>query len=141
MYSNEEWKFRTIASKLTHNFLIDDNKFPDWDNWSNIITDVGNHLTRKEMVQLNRYMKNDTKFLFTKNQVRNFVDFIPYMVFDNYFVCPCSIVTEHAYFPPFKIARPISYFKCKSTIILKENSELLYHLKPLIDIITFYIFG
>ena len=29
IYNNEEWKFRTITSKLTHRFLIDDNKFPD----------------------------------------------------------------------------------------------------------------
>ena len=29
IYSNEECKFRTIASNLTHQFLIDDNKFPD----------------------------------------------------------------------------------------------------------------
>ena len=55
------------------------------------------------------------------------------MVFDNYFVCPCSIVTEHAYFPPFKIARPISYFKCESTVIFKDTSELLSHLKPLVE--------
>ena len=27
IYSNEEWKFKIIASKLTHIFLIDDNKF------------------------------------------------------------------------------------------------------------------
>ena len=29
IYSNEEWKFKTIASNVTHNVLIDDNKFPD----------------------------------------------------------------------------------------------------------------
>ena len=111
IYSNEDWKFRTIASKLTNKCLIDDKKFPDWDNWSNIITDVGNHLNRKETSQLNRYIKNETKFLFTKTQFRNFVDFIPYMAFEYYFVCPCSIFTEHAYLPPFKVARPILYFK------------------------------
>ena len=66
IYSNEDWKFRIIASKLTNIFLIDDNKFPDWDNWSNIITDVGNHLNRKEKMQLNRNIINETKFLFTK---------------------------------------------------------------------------
>ena len=32
IYSNEKWRFKTIASNLTHTFLIDDNKFPDWDN-------------------------------------------------------------------------------------------------------------
>ena len=31
-YSNEELKFKTIASNLTHKVLIDNNKFPDWDN-------------------------------------------------------------------------------------------------------------
>ena len=66
IYSNEDWKFRIIASKLTNKFLIDDDKFPDWDNWFNIITDVGNHLNRKEKMQLNRNIKNETKFLFTK---------------------------------------------------------------------------
>ena len=86
IYSNEIWTFRTIASKLTNNFLIDDKKSPDWDNWSNIITDVGDHLNSKETVQLNRYIKNETKFFFTKTQFRNFVDFIPYMAFNNYFV-------------------------------------------------------
>ena len=55
------------------------------------------------------------------------------MAFDNYFVCPCSIVTELAYFPPFKIARPISYFKYESTVIFKDTSELLSHLKPLVE--------
>ena len=54
IYSNKEWKFRTIASNPTHNFLIDDNKFSDWDNWSNLITDVKTHLTCKEKVQLMR---------------------------------------------------------------------------------------
>ena len=133
MYSNEDWKFRIIASKLTNQFLIDDTKFPDWNNWSNIITDVGNHFDRTETLQIKRNIKNDNKFLFTKSQFRKFVDFIPYMVFDNYFVCPCSIVTENAYCPPFKIARPISYFKCKSTIIFKDISELLSHLKPHVE--------
>ena len=31
-YSNEEWKFKTIASNLTHEVSIDNNKFTDWDN-------------------------------------------------------------------------------------------------------------
>ena len=55
------------------------------------------------------------------------------MAFDNYFVCLCSIFTKHAYFPPFKIARSILYFKCESTIIFKDTSELLSHLKPLVE--------
>ena len=92
-------------------------------------------------MQLKKCITNDTKFLFDKTQFKNFVDIIPYMAFDNYFVCQRSRITEHIYLTPFNITRSITYFKCKSTIILKENSELLYHLKPLIDIITFYIFG
>ena len=82
IYSNEDWKFRTIASKLTNKFLIDDKKLPDWDNWSNIILDVGNHFNSKERSYLNRYIKNESKFLFTKTQFRNFVDFIPYICYD-----------------------------------------------------------
>ena len=84
-------------------------------------------------MQQNMCIKNDTKFLFSKTQFRKFVDFIPYMAFDNFFECPCSIVTEHAYFPHFKIARPISYFKCKSTVIFKDTSEVLSHLKPHVE--------
>ena len=98
MYSNEDWKFRIIASKLTNQFLIDDTKFPDWDNWSNIITDVGNHLNRKQKVQIKRNITNHNKFLFTKPHFKKFVDFIPYMAFDNYFVCTCSRLIEHMYF-------------------------------------------
>ena len=133
MYSNEDWKFRIIASKLTNQFLIDDTKFPDWDNWSNILTDVGNHLDRTETLQIKRNIKNDNKFLFTKLQFKKIVDFIPYIPFDNYFVCPCSTVTENAYFPPFKVARPILYFTCDSSVIFKDTSELLSHLKPLVQ--------
>ena len=70
IYSNEDWKFRTIASNLTHKFLIDDNTFTDWDNWSNIIIDVGNHLNRKETVQLNRNINNYNKFLFNKTSIQ-----------------------------------------------------------------------
>ena len=58
IYSNEDWKFRTIASKLTNKYLIDDKKFPDWDNWSNIILDVGNHFNSKETSQLNKTTMN-----------------------------------------------------------------------------------
>ena len=29
IYSNEEWKFKSIVSNLTHIFLIDDNTFPN----------------------------------------------------------------------------------------------------------------
>ena len=54
IYSNEECKFRTIASNLTRIFLIDDNKIPDWDNWSNLITNVHAHLNRKENMQLKK---------------------------------------------------------------------------------------
>ena len=90
VYSNEEWKFKTIASNLTHKYLIDDNIFPDWDNWSNLIIDVHSHLKRKKKMQLNKCITNDTKFLFNKAQFRNFVDIIPCMEFDNHFVCLCS---------------------------------------------------
>ena len=55
------------------------------------------------------------------------------MTFDNYFVCPCSRITEHVYFPPFNIERPITYLKCNSTIIFKDISELLSHLKPHVE--------
>ena len=40
------------------------------------------------MMQSKNCIKNDTKFLFNKTQFRNFVDIIPCMAFDNYFVCP-----------------------------------------------------
>ena len=85
------------------------------------------------MVQLKSNIKNDNKFLFTKPQFKKVVDFIPYMVFDNYFVCPCSLFSESDYFPPFKVATPILYFKCESTVIFKDTSELLSHLKPLVE--------
>ena len=97
IYSNEEWKFKTISSNLTHNFLIDDNKFPDWDNWYNLITDVYSHIQRKEKMKLYNCITNDTTFLFNKAQFRNFVDITPYIAFDNYFVCLCSRLMEYIY--------------------------------------------
>ena len=83
-------------------------------------------------MQLNTCITNDTKFLFNKAQFRNFVDIIPYMAFDNYFVYPCSRLIENKYFTFFNIVRPINYFKCNSTIIFKDMYELLSHLKPLV---------
>ena len=62
-------------------------------------------------MQLKKCITNDTKFLFDKTQFKNFVDIIPYMAFDNYFVCQCSKITEYIYFTPFNITRPITYFK------------------------------
>ena len=151
IYSNEEWKFRTIASNVTHKFLIDDNKFPDWDNCSNLITDVEIHLNRKERMQLNTCITNDTKCLFTDTQFRNFVDFIPYMVFDNYFVCPCFIVTKHTYFPPSKLQDQFLISNVNQLLYLRifMNCYLISNillnspvfLITLIDIIKFYIIG
>ena len=54
IYSNEEWKFDNITSNLTHNFLMDVNNFTDWDNWSNLITNVHARLNRKENMQLKK---------------------------------------------------------------------------------------
>ena len=112
---------------------MDDNNFPDWDNWSNLITDVHSHFKCKEKNQLVNWITDKTTFLFNKAQFRNFVNIIPYMVFDNYFVCPCSRLIEHIYITSFKIARRINYFTCDSTIIFKDISELLSHLKPLVE--------
>ena len=84
-------------------------------------------------MQLNKCITNDTKLLYNKTQFRNFVEIIPYMAFDNYFVCPSSRITEQIYFTSFKIARPITYFKYKSTTIFKDISELLSHLKLLVE--------
>ena len=112
IYRNKEWEFKTIASNLTHNFLMDNNNFPDQDNQSNLIIDVDSHLKRRKKMQIVKCITDETTFLFNKTQFRNFVDIIPYMAFDNYFVCPCSRLIEHIYFIPFKIARPIIYLKC-----------------------------
>ena len=69
IYSNKEWKFKTIVSNLTHNCLIDDNKFPEWDNWSNLVIDDYSHLKRKEKMQINTCITGDTKFRFIKAQI------------------------------------------------------------------------
>ena len=53
--------------------------------------------------------------------------------FDNYFWYPYSRLKEYVYIISFKIARPINYFKYKSTIIFKDITELLFHLKPLFE--------
>ena len=62
-----------------------------------------------------------------------FVDIIPYIAFDNYFICPCSKLIEHIYFTSFKTARPMTYYKRDSTITFKDISKLLSHLKHLVE--------
>ena len=84
-------------------------------------------------MQLVQSITDETTFLFNKAQFRNIVDIIPYMEFDNDFVCLWSILIEHIFFTSFKIARQINYFKCDSAIIFKDISELLSHLKPLVE--------
>ena len=66
IYSNKEQNFKPIASNLTHNFLMDDNNAPDWDNWSNLITDVDSYLKRREKNQLVKCIIDETTFLFNK---------------------------------------------------------------------------
>ena len=48
-------------------------------------------------MQLVKCISDETTFLFNKAQFITFVDIIPYMAFDNYFVCPCSRLIEHIY--------------------------------------------
>ena len=92
---------------------MDDTNFPDWDNWSNLITDVNSHLKRREKMQLVKCMKDKTTFLFNNAQFRNFVDIIPYMAFDNYFVCPCSRLIEHIYIISFQNFKSNTLFQMR----------------------------
>ena len=45
---------------------MDDNNAPDWDNWSNLITDVDSYLKRREKNQLVKCIIDETTFLFNK---------------------------------------------------------------------------
>ena len=131
-YNNSnEMKHKIIVSELTNKFLIN-NIFPDWKSWDNLLNETSiEKISEESLKQIQDYQRKcKYSFNLRKEDFRNIVDTIPYILIDKLLVCPCLSIFRGQYFTNLNISRPIRHYECNSIIFFKTIDDIIAHLKP-----------